>query len=389
MTKIVNSTRNLMYWDVNRCVLLTRDEALASVPWVKVIHENSLRDHRNNATYTTPIPQDYTPIAGLIPVPAKTSWNLSGSDLSINAVLEPPWKPRNVSIADFEAVANKYRKLTAERPIAIELSGGLDTSVIIDIARAIGMNFVLVGTISKRYEFRTERLVQDLMCADDPTAFIEEDEVLYFTRLKDVPLHAQPSSSCITHWTSHKIADAASKLGARFVLNGTGGDQLFACDIRNTESDYSMPDVYRGWALYSGWTDDNVYKPKGMRYVPSYSLWPVPQYVWSMRRECQADPQKWFARKLFKGRLPRELTEFAYKAGFEGSVYDGARVWFEDIVDILRTAEGIGGLGSRDVENTVRKLENIVHQEKDSIDEIFQTVSFAAWIYALIRDGYL
>ena len=50
------------------------------------------------------------------------------------------------------------------RRIAVQCSGGLDSSIIAAVLRELEIPFTLIGLSTKRYEFRTERRIQEKLC---------------------------------------------------------------------------------------------------------------------------------------------------------------------------------------------------------------------------------
>ena len=49
------------------------------------------------------------------------------------------------------------------KKFGVQLSGGLDSSLIIGILRNVGIEPVLIGLSNDRYEFRTERIIQEIL----------------------------------------------------------------------------------------------------------------------------------------------------------------------------------------------------------------------------------
>jgi hypothetical protein len=250
MTDIVNGHRTTRYVDVASGALFSRDEALRQPGWATRLRAASFDAHVDNGVPPVTRPDRYHAIAGFAPVPPRTRWRHVDGAFTDGAAVEASWTPRLASLVDVEAVARRYLRALRGARVAVELSGGLDSSMVFDVLRAVGADVVLVGFVSDRFEFRTERAIQQLFIdGPTPTVALDEGSALPFTRLDETPLHVVPMVPSLFHVGHAAIADAAAKLGARFVCNGVGGDALF-CDAFDGDGADSLPFDHRGWGLY-------------------------------------------------------------------------------------------------------------------------------------------
>jgi tRNA U34 2-thiouridine synthase MnmA/TrmU len=79
--------------------------------------------------------------------------------------------------------------------IAIDLSGGLDTSIVIGIIKHIGFDSFLVCMSSSRHELRTESFILDKYAElFKNVCLLNVKDSLPYSNLKSIPLHQDPSS---------------------------------------------------------------------------------------------------------------------------------------------------------------------------------------------------
>jgi hypothetical protein len=124
-----------------------------------------------------------------------------------------------------------------------------------------------------------------------------------------------------------------------------------------------------------------------MAYVPSYALWPIPQLLWAMRRGHGEDVQKRFARRLFDGRLPRELTHYAYKADHGGAFYDGLTAGRASIATVAASAWSVNGHEALRPERVLADVDRAIQLDDAGMKRLLSTLSFATWIHAFVREG--
>jgi hypothetical protein len=259
--------------------------------------------------------------------------------------------------------------------------------MVIDVLRAAGARLVLVGIVSDRYEFRTERAIQELYAGGpDEVVRLSEAEAPAFGRLDEAPVHPLPLVPALFHALQQAIASAAAARGARVVVSGVGGDALF-CDGFDGDAERALPFSHHGWGVYDPWPNDHVYGPRGMRYVSGFAVWPIAHLVWALRRGQPEDVQKRFARRLFEGRLPRELTHFAYKADHGGAFHDGLAAAVPSIREVARTAFELTRRAELHPNRLVADARRSVHLDDPATRRLLLSLAFATWAHALVREG--
>ncbi len=384
---IANESRLVRYFDTASAVVLDRDEAFALPNWGDRLRSASLHAHLCNGVPPVTRPDQYTSVAGLVPIPPRTKWRYDGTLFHVYFPVELPRPHLPASLADIEATVQRYVKFLRGERIAVELSGGLDTSIVIEVLRSAGANLVLIGFISDRYEFRTERAIQEFyLRGHEPAVTIPVDDARPFARLEGAPLHPVPLVPALFHEGHEVVSRTACAYGARFVLNGVGGDALL-CDTFDGDAGYSMPLTHRSWGLYDPWPHDHVYAPKGMAYISSFALGPISRLVWAMRRGSGEDVQKRWARASFEGRLPRELTRYAYKADHVGLFHEGLSAAEPGIQEVARSAFGVTRHESLRPAALLRDVARSTHLNDAAIRALLLRLAFCTWIHAFVREG--
>ena len=373
--------------DVNTGAVLSRDEVLAQPDWNNRLRAASFDDHVRNGVPPATRPDSYRQIAGYVPLPPRTRWRFDEGTFADGAAIEAPWSVCDVTLADIEAVAYRYLGLLNGARVAVELSGGLDSSIVFDVLRSVGANVVLIGFVSERFEFRTERAIQQIFIdGPTPTVALNEGDTLPFTRLDETPLHVVPMVPSLFHAGHAAIASAAASNGAHFVCNGVGGDALFCEDFTDAAA-LELPFSHHAWGLYEAWPHEHVYAPRGMTYVPSYALWPIPHQIWALRRGKGEDVQKRYARRLFDGRLPKELTHYAYKSDHSGPFYDGLIAGRDSTATVLSSAWRVNKHEALRPEQVLADVDRAIQLDDGATKRLLSTLSFATWIHSFVREG--
>lgn len=210
-----------------------------------------------------------------------------------------------------------FGKFTGMR-LGVQLSGGLDSSLIIGLLRYFGIPYSLVGMFTNRYEFRTESAIQRKLAADAQRAILlNYEEHLPLTALDEVPAHQHPDLSSCGFAADDAMAAACVEVGIDVLLSGFGGDIV----LGNEAPCDSYP--WRPAIFNDTWLQDLVYGRRGVELMPFFGDADVSACIWNMRRGQAADPSKLWARDYFRTFLPTELVNFTYKADFWGIYIDG------------------------------------------------------------------
>jgi len=147
-----------------------------------------------------------------------------------NKVLDPIYYPNRINNVKLDhflessfAFFNQFKNAT----IGVQLSGGLDSSLIIGLLRYFNIEHALIGLSSKRFEFRTERYIQNLLAEKSTLVhLIDEADVLPCSNMLEVPPHQLPDLLSLNYAQDNAMATACKDLNVEVLLSGGGGDTL-------------------------------------------------------------------------------------------------------------------------------------------------------------------
>ena len=225
--------------------------------------------------------------------------------------------------------------------LGVHLSGGLDSSLIICLLNHFGIPFELVGLQSNRYEFRTERVVQDKLASlGKRYQLIDLDLYPFYSNLDKTPKHQIPDSYIKMNEADGAMASEFERLGVDIVLSGQGGDSLLTEDFRNISQ-------FKGFNINNEftipWEEDLLYAPRGIKLVSFFSDTNIIDQICSLRIGQGQDALKWWTRSFFKDLLPRELSEYAYFGDFFGHSVSGLemakptiKLLFEEAFELIK-----------------------------------------------------
>lgn len=346
----------------------------------------SIQNYLYNETLPPNRPYDRKPIfPNILAVPPGFVWSAAAG-----RVEEDLYAPTfiDTSKEQFYLLCEKYFKSFEGRKIAVHLSGGLDSSIIIGLLHKFRIPFSLAGFVSNRYEFRTERLVQEKLAAlASETVLIDLDEHPPFSKLLQKPPHQLPDDN-IKHIEAAKaISDACRNLGAEVVFSGQGGDSIFVDAIP------ARPGVWScniGYEYVQNYEADFLYPQYDLELVSFFADKRIIDSLYSLRLGQPFDPLKKWARSFFKDVLPKELSEFAYSADFFASSMAGLHNAKPEIEALFRTAFEITGDSFFSSEETKRFLQTDVFDlEFDSYSDFCSRISIAAWCNSLKTAGII
>jgi hypothetical protein len=292
-------------------------------------------------------------------------------------------------LSDLLSTIKRLLNIIKREGIAVELSGGLDTSIIIGLLDHLGVKPLLIGMKSDRFEFRTERIIQELFIEKFPNAhLISYEENQPFKDLVNTPVHQLPSPTSVFHSQGIPIAKLCNKNGINILLTGMGLDALF-CDSPYMDGHQRHPDSWFSWMLDDDWFNEYVYGKFGINCQSAAASNSLIRIIWSMRQGQGEDLKKWWARNTFADFLPSELVQFAYKADHNGNYIDGIWKATDGIRTIFRTAYEVTGFEELNIRSLDDLISNIQMRD-DKKDKIFLArVSFANWIYGLARENVI
>ena len=252
------------------------------------------------------------------------------------------YKPKRVCINfdDFLNISENYFKSLKAKRIGVHLSGGLDSSIIISLLKYLKIPFVPIGISSSRYEFRTERQIQEeLIQWGEDGYLIDYENCPFYSGLLDFPKHQIPSQIFNSFKSSTLLSTAFYERGCDVVITGQGGDSLFVPEIKNiNEIGFILGDEFINHE-----EADLIYSPIGIKLVSFYAYAPVIDFITNAREGQKMDPLKWWARKWMKDILIPKLSDFPYYADFMGLSMTGLHDALPVIREILNNAYELTG----------------------------------------------
>jgi predicted DNA-binding antitoxin AbrB/MazE fold protein len=319
---------------------------------------------------------EYQPVLpDIYPVPARTKWSYK------DGVFKKLKK--NIRLSEglsFETcLKNTSRLLKATKgKIAIEISGGLDSSIVIGMLEKLGYEPILIGSVSELYKFRTEKHIQEIIAKKFKKVILTESFALQFTNLLETPAHFLPTYTSLHHSLGANTINLLKEHDVKYIFQGTAFDAMLVEAINNNPNDIRWP------TLQDNWTHDYVFAPHGSAYIDIAALTPIKQMLLSLRNGLAQDRQKWWARKFFASVIPPELSNYAYKANFGPLWWDGLLSSAEQITHIVNTASEITGLSV--FENF--KIQSLFDDMNNGAGRVgFAKLAYANWVYSLFKAG--
>ncbi len=381
MQVIHNKTRSSLYLDARSGELLTFDQARRNI-------NPSVDDYNNYMSaglYYASTPGRFWPIAGMFLVPSRTKWIFKDGYIEYLGEQGVVSRLNHYSNTRYLGVVNSYARVLRGKKVAVELSGGLDSTIIFRILRHVAVEPFLIGFVSDRYEFRTERKIQvDLSLETETCVLINESTNGLFSGLKRVPAHPIPSPLSLFYERHVKIANTAKSLDVDVVLTGLGGDALF---IEEVPSFGPYPkSLLSGWVFQDQWSQDVIYSKLGVSHFCAYSLREVQRDILEGRSGLCEDRLKLWARKKLEKYLPQELSRYAYKASHSGMYSDALRERSSEILEIMQCVfEDTGNVAFHTAVNQ-RIIDDWSNVELTRQQKFFANLSFCVW-YIAIRKG--
>jgi hypothetical protein len=349
------------------------------------LNTSSLATHIENCKFLSLNPTNYMPVIdGIYPIPPNSSWVYFDKKFSqikqkfVNTFIE--YEPQ-----DFKRITSRYLKVWG-KDISVELSGGLDTSIIIGLLRAVGINPYLIGAESDRFEFRTERYIQKKLTLDENrTSLFSDVDGLPFANLQNTPVHFLPNKSSLFFHTNTPTLNAAKKFNVKVILNGIGMDSLLIDAVGGPSKKYyfDMSNIDDSWA------NDYVFEPHGINYLNVATIPFVKQMLISLRKNQSEDLQKLWARRFFKDFIPIELSMFAYKASFGAVNFEGLTKSKEEIIQITNSVYKLTSLAVYEEGEMRNLIDKVLSFDSSSEFLFFALLSYAVWAHKLIEGGLI
>lgn len=290
---------------------------------VSGFNSSAYYNFKSNGLNTLRSPGSYKYFQGLAAIPPKTSIEVHKKHYIITNNIPKykinlSYKLNNLN-SSIESLCHQFRG----KKIGVELSGGLDSSLVIEALLKLNLDPVLIGFCSDDFEFRTEREVQKYYQTKvSESILLNYEQNFAFENLKETPLHPIPVSESHFFQRHKTVATLAKKLNVDILLSGEAGDKLLSFPV-NLEPDQEIPLDYGYWCLAEYWSNQYVYNKLGVEYLSGMALGSIPSIMLSLRIGQKWDPMKLWARNYFKNYLPNHLSNYAYTAFHNGWVVKG------------------------------------------------------------------
>lgn len=311
-------------------------------------------------------------------------------DIESKELKEELYYPNYIKLKKHEVfeVFEKYFDKYNNRKIAVHLSGGLDSSIIICLLNHFKIPFYLVGLVSNRWEFRTEKAIQlKLAPLGLETKLIDMDEFPSFADLSKKELYQIPDKSIKQINASKIIAKTCKELGAEIVFTGQGGDTILADSITDRINTWSCN---IGNEFIQTYDAEVVYPIEGLELVSPFANKDIINALYSFRIGKKNDHLKKWARCFFSDILPRELVDYTYCADFFGTSMDGLSIVKPEIEKIFKNAYEVTGNIQFSLKETQKFISiDVLNFEYQSYIEFCEKLSLATWYNALLREGYV
>jgi asparagine synthetase B (glutamine-hydrolysing) len=384
---IQNDSWLIKFYSIKDNEVLTSTEALAK----KIsVNKNDIHAFLNNGLFSLRRPGEYLPVAGLVAMPPKTCWNVSSEKYSFHSNLINKKLPEKKNWDQIEKLGEKYLNITKHKKIAVELSGGLDTSIIIEFFLKKKIDFHLIGFISDRWEFRTERAIQEYYInkIKNHTLFSYENNPA-FNDLKNSPPHPLPQQESLFYKRHQIVAEAAIRNKCDYVFSGEAGDQIFGFSTEDVITGNDLPSGYGFWSLSELWNSEFIYRVRGVEYISALAVGDIPAYLMSRRSEQKSDHMKLWIRKELKNILPSMLSKYAYKGFHDGWVAEGLRLAEASI-------NTIASISFDAINHPELEPKKLIHDSQiySSMSESLRSnflarLAFVNWLHSLIKNNFI
>lgn len=259
---IVNNSNSILYYDTNSNVLLNN---IWDQLTLEDISKSNYNNHRLNSSRYIQSPDFYKPVfKNIYPIPPRSKWVYDGFSFNCSQSIE--YLPPN---CDLIQLIKKISKPLKKYKVGVELSGGLDSSIIISMLINNGIDPYLFGFSCDRYEFRTERHVQSIYSKKVENSFlIDSRKILPFQNLLQCPIHQLPNPTSLYYYGKQVTAKYCEENNVDILFNGMSGDALF-CDA---VIDNKKPISWHSWMMDNRWFDENIFSKSKVKYLPSVFL---------------------------------------------------------------------------------------------------------------------
>lgn len=380
---IKNLTHSTKYLDLSNFTLKTEKETTYQVSRINNFNfRESVNAHEQNSALYSYTPDIYHPVINnIVAIPPKSSWSFSSNFVSLNETTGL-FKKRAFNLNDLTTNIIRLIHPLKNKKFGVQLSGGLDSSLIIGILRHVGIEPVLIGMSNDRYEFRTERIIQEILLdGSSNNQLISDDDYLPFSELLNIPKHPLPNSSSIFYSSENKMAQLFAEQRVDIVLNGMGLDTILCLSPNSKFRKQWYPFMFD-----NGWFRDFVYQPKGLNFSTAINSPSLINIIWNLRNKEEEDNSKEWARKHFSDFLPNELVNFRYKADHAGLLIDGIKSNFKTLEYLYELTFEKTKCSEFSKDEFVNLFKNYHLNDDRKIKLILSRTSYAVWLYSLFKD---
>ena len=338
------------------------------------IFSSNLVSHIKNLSKGIERPDTYNEvIKHVYPIPPFSKWQYDENRFNfLDQTTSLKSNPKTLD--NFIDLVKSKTKYIKNKKIAIELSGGLDSSIIIELFNLCGIETNLIGLISKNYEFRTERIIQEHYVKKNNSFLIDSKDALPFARLLECPPHPLPTKKSLFYYQKEVIANKCVEEKIEFLFNGIIGDTIFCDKIESTR--------WNKWEFDNNWFNNFIFEPNKVSYVTTNFDF-VLNYFFDQRKHEQSDPFKIWARNHFGNILPEKLSKYYYKTDHLEEIIEGIYSAENDMSETYKLTKTITKNHFFTYEKLGKDLNNFKLMSEKEIDTFFAKVSYAVWIYSL------
>jgi hypothetical protein len=317
---------------------------------------------------------------GFLPIYPEMIWNSEKKELE-----DPYFIPvkRETSLKDFLIAAELFFTKYSNKKIGVQLSGGLDSSIIIALLKHFGIPFSLIGMSSSQYEFRSEKHIQNILAEwSSEVSLLDYEKHLPLFDIDKIPAFQYPDMLCLNYSADNAMALECERLGVDILLTGNGGDNVFADNVpENPELSTWLPQIFT-----DTWLIDIVYAPKGVQLVPFFGDKQIMQTLYNLRLGKPEDNAKLWARNFFRDFIPQELVNYTYCADFWGLYIDGLQKSIPTVRKLFNRAYDLTN-HSCFSKKSINELfdQDLLNAHKSMYQKIEARISLAVWLNALFK----
>lgn len=374
-TLITNPTNSIVYFDADSNSIFNN---ILDQITLEDLSQSSFKNHILNSARYIQSPDYYKPVFKKIyPIPPRSKWEYDG--FSFKCVQSLVASSLDI---DIPTLIEKLSKPINKYKIGVELSGGLDSSIIISMLLANGIEPFLIGFSCERYEFRTERHIQSIYKSlVQNTILLNSRQILPFQDLLNCPIHQLPNPTSLYYYSKQVTAKYCKENGIEILFNGMSGDALCCESVTGN----TMPESWHNWMMDNRWFHENVFLKSQVKYLPIYTK-NIASIIFRERLDMGYDSQKIWARKYFRDYLPAELVDYTYKADHVGDLIEGIKKSYFEVKELFKTTEDLTKNSEFSQLSLTKLYENIEKYHDNQLKEIMAKVSYALWIYTCVEN---